>query len=377
MAAAKALIACRVHQRSRHHRAPEAASAALRLIDHLASMQGADGLFDGENLASPPDTAFTINDLCDAYGLLEQSQASAEAAAKLERIATSAKESLLNGGVHTPNHRWELSAALARMHRHWPDRRLVGRVDQWLAEGIDIADDGMYSERSANYALHVSNPSLIAVGTILDRPELLDDVVRNLEAIAATTLPDGTVETVHSRRQDQRGTIDLAGFLMQFRRFAIQRGRGDFAGIVAEILARPRPTRPAPSPRSCSNRPWPHPCRRPSPESRYAGCSRQRAWPWRARTASTSAPTAVRTTPNTAASAPDWRPTRRSCGWPGRGRTRISPLDQGILRARPVPRRRSGRGARRLPPARTGERGLLPAAAAPIPPRRRPLRADR
>ncbi|WP_199038476.1 hypothetical protein [Glycomyces salinus] len=239
MAAAKALIACRGHERSRHHGSIEAASGALRLIDHLASMQGADGLFDGENLASPPDTAFTINDLCDAYGLLEQSGESAAAAKRLERIAASAKESLLRGGVHTPNHRWELSAALARMHRHWPDQRLVERVDQWLAEGIDIAPDGMYSERSANYALHVSNPSLTAIGTALDRPELLDDVVRNLEAIAATTLPDGTVETVHSRRQDQRGTIDLAGFLMQFRRFAIRRDRGDFAGIVAEILTGP------------------------------------------------------------------------------------------------------------------------------------------
>lgn len=239
MAAAKALIACRVHERSKHHRLPETASAALRLIEHLASMQGADGLFDGENLASPPDTAFTINDLCDAYGLLERTQADPAAASRLERIAASAKTSLLHGGVHTPNHRWELSAALARMHRNWPDERLTERVDQWLAEGIDIAADGMYSERSANYALHVSNPSLIALGTALDRPELLDDVVRNLEAIAATTLPDGTVETVQSRRQDQRGTIDLAGFLMQFRRFAIQRRRGDFAGIVDRILTRP------------------------------------------------------------------------------------------------------------------------------------------
>ena len=239
MAAAKTLIACRVHERSKHHRSAETASATLRLIDHLAAMQGPDGLFDGENLASPPDTAFTINDLCDAYGLLERAQADTTVASKLERIATSAKTSLLHGGVHTPNHRWELSAALARMHRHWPDESLTDRADQWLAEGIDIAADGLYSERSPNYALHVSNPSLIALGVVLDRPELLDDVARNLEAIAATTLPDGTVETVHSRRQDQRGTIDLAGFLMQFRRFAIQRGRGDFAGIVDRILARP------------------------------------------------------------------------------------------------------------------------------------------
>ncbi|MCH7232020.1 hypothetical protein L0U85_14315 [Glycomyces sp. L485] len=241
MAGAKALIACAVHGGSRFEGSEETASAALRLVEHLAGMQGDDGLFDAENLASPPDTAFTVNDLCDAWALLGGATAPTlvAAASTLERTALSALESLLHGGVHTPNHRWELCAALARMHRHWPDPRLVERVDQWLAEGVDIADDGMYSERSANYALHVSNPSLTAIATALDRPELLDAVCRNLEAIAATTLPDGTVETVHSRRQDQRGAVDVAGFLMQFRRFAIARSRGDFADVVEKILERP------------------------------------------------------------------------------------------------------------------------------------------
>ena len=241
MAAAKALIACAVHERSRFQGSEEAASAALRLIGHLACMQGEDGLFDGENLSSPPDTAFTINDLCDAYGLLAGAEEPdlVSAAKQLERIASSAKERLIAGGVHTPNHRWELSAALARMNRHWPDPRLVERIGQWLAEGVDIAPDGMYSERSALYAVHVSNPSLTGLGVACGRPDLLDDVCRNLEAIQATTLPDGTVEIVHSRRQDQRGTIDLAAFLMQFRRFAIARDRGDFAGVVEEILERP------------------------------------------------------------------------------------------------------------------------------------------
>ncbi|HEX2143075.1 MAG TPA: hypothetical protein VHG10_01080 [Glycomyces sp.] len=247
MSAAKTLVACGVHPESVHYGSEQGASAAARLVEYLAGMQGENGLFDSENLSSPPDTAFTINDLCDTYALLQSStapEALQPLAGALERIALAAAEPLRLGGVHTPNHRWELSAALARLHRHWPDERLVARVDQWLAEGIDIAPDGMYSERSANYALHVSNPSLTAIGIGLDRPELLDAVCRNLEAIAATALPDGTVETVHSRRQDQRGTISLAPFLMQFRRFAIARDRGDFAAVVEEILEAP-PVYPA------------------------------------------------------------------------------------------------------------------------------------
>jgi hypothetical protein len=268
MSAAKTLTACAVHPDSVFSGSTEAARAAARLVEFLAGMQGENGLFDGENISSPPDTAFTINDLCDTYALLQGDavpKALRPLAGALERIALAAAEPLRLGGVHTPNHRWELSAALARINRHWPDVRLVERVDEWLSEGIDIAADGMYSERSPNYSLHVSNPSLTAIGIALDRPELLDAVCRNLEAIAATALPDGTVETVHSRRQDQRGTIALEPFLMQFRRFAIARGRGDFAAVVqtaleepiaypadalAEILLEPELVRPLPAARA-------------------------------------------------------------------------------------------------------------------------------
>ncbi len=229
MAAALALIACHGHPGSRHHGRPEPVAAAARLVAHLAATQGPDGLFDGENLASPPDTAFTVNDLCDAHVLAARDPATAGLAAMLEKIADAAREALLHGGVHTPNHRWELSAALARLHRSRPDDRLPARVDEWLAEGVDVGPDGVYSERSPLYAAHVTNPSLVAIGTILDRPELLDAVRANLGATLATTLPDGTVETVASRRQDQKGVIRQDAFGMQFRRFAIVDGRGDFA----------------------------------------------------------------------------------------------------------------------------------------------------
>lgn len=241
MAGAKALLACYLHPDSRLHRSERAAGAAARLADHLAATQGEDGLFDGENLSSPPDTAFTVNDLCDTYALLRRGVApELEPVAKtLEGVALAARESLLHGGVHTPNHRWELCAALARLHGHWPDERLPARVDAWLAEGVDIADDGLYSERSANYAAHVSNPSLVAIAAELDRPELLAAVRRNLDATLATTLPDGTVETVHSRRQDQNAGIAVDTYLMQFRRFALTERRGDYAAVVADILDRP------------------------------------------------------------------------------------------------------------------------------------------
>ena len=147
----------------------------------------------------------------------------------LEELLAEATPALLRGGVHTPNHRWELSAALARLHRLRPQPALAARVDEWLAEGVDIDQDGLYSERSANYAAYVSNPSLLTIADVFDRPELADAVERNLDATLDLLLPDGSVETVLSRRQDQQHAIRLAPYLLPLRRMAHRRGRGDLA----------------------------------------------------------------------------------------------------------------------------------------------------
>ncbi|GAB3391658.1 hypothetical protein GCM10027568_17590 [Humibacter soli] len=217
--------------------------AATARVNALRSLQSDSGLFvGGNNLQSPPDSAFTINDACDTYASLvmmtgESNGQDGESAlgallVTLESIIRDATEPLLRGGVHTPNHRWEISAALARIHRSFPDERLVSRVNEWLAEGIDVDQDGWYSERSPNYAAHVSNPSLTAIARILNLPELDAIVLRNLETTLSLIRPDDTVETVQSRRQDQGARFPLAPYLAFFRAAALSTGRGDFAAAA-------------------------------------------------------------------------------------------------------------------------------------------------
>ncbi|MFC3572270.1 hypothetical protein ACFOZ0_03005 [Streptomyces yaanensis] len=227
----KTLVAAYRSPHSALHGSEQAVAAATTHVRALRAAQTGTGLFaGGDNVQSPPDSAFTVNDVCDAYVLAAGAGPELrDVTAALAEIAGAATGSLLTGGVHTPNHRWELCAALARLHRSFPDDRLLDRVEEWLSEGIDIDAEGLYSERSAVYAAHVSNPSLLLLADVLGRADLLDAVERNLTTTLDLIRPDGTVETVHSRRQDQNQPFPLAPYLPHYRLLAIRTGRGDFS----------------------------------------------------------------------------------------------------------------------------------------------------
>ncbi|MFD4599452.1 hypothetical protein ACFWPQ_15645 [Streptomyces sp. NPDC058464] len=227
----KTLVAAYRSPDSALHGSGQAVAAAMTQLAALRAAQTATGLFaGGDNVQSPPDSAFTVNDVCDAHVLAAAAGPELrEVTAALAEIAGAASGALLTGGVHTPNHRWELCAALARLHRSFPDSRLLDRVDAWLAEGVDIDAEGLYSERSAVYASHVSNPSLLLLADVLGRTDLRDAVERNLTATLDLIRPDGTVETVHSRRQDQHHPFPLAPYLPHYRLLAIRTGRGDLS----------------------------------------------------------------------------------------------------------------------------------------------------
>ncbi|MFI8893654.1 hypothetical protein [Streptomyces paradoxus] len=260
----KTLVAAYRSPDSALHGSGRAVAAATTHLRALRAAQTTTGLFaGGDNVQSPPDSGFTVNDVCDAHVLAAGAGPElGDVTATLAEIARAASGSLLTGGVHTPNHRWELCAALARLHRSFPDDRLLDRVEEWLAEGVDIDAEGLYSERSANYAAHVSNPSLLLLAQVLGRADLLDAVERNLATTLDLIRPDGTVETVLSRRQDQNQPFPLAPYLPHYRLLAIRTGRGDFAraarlaaaggiddpDLLTETLLTPDLTRVLPEP---------------------------------------------------------------------------------------------------------------------------------
>lgn len=204
----------------------EAANTALRALREL---QGPTGTFrGGDNVDSPPDSAFTVNDLAWARVQLGRLPASNSPATGLidllDELLGAVVPALVHGGVHTPNHRWEIVSALARLWEAGGSEQTRERALQWLAEGVDLQADGMFSERSANYAAHVSVPSLLVIGRILELPALREVADRGTRVQARLTAPDGRVETLASRRQDQFEPFDGGALHPWFRSHAARTG---------------------------------------------------------------------------------------------------------------------------------------------------------
>jgi DNA-binding IclR family transcriptional regulator len=218
----------------------QGAPRALRLAAaYLLGSQHPDGTIDlyATNFASPPDTAFVLELLAPACALLRRSKLPEGVAvgAEVGRFVTRAADGLVVGGVHTPNHRWVVCAALAWAHSLFPNPRYLGRIDQWMAEKIDIDPDGQYTEKSTTVYSPVVDRALVTVARLLGRPALLDPVRRNLEMTLYYLHPDGEVATEASLRQDrsQRGTVSR--YYYPYRYLALHDGNGRFAAIARQI----------------------------------------------------------------------------------------------------------------------------------------------
>ncbi|MCH7412327.1 hypothetical protein MM213_02430 [Belliella sp. R4-6] len=206
------------------------------LMVFLLSQQRSDGTMNTGNLESPPDTAFVMEPLCAAAKILIEHNNSALTKVKsdLKRFIVSAGEALVTGGIHTPNHRWVLSAALAKINHVYPDQRYVNRVDDWLGEGVFIDEDGHYPERSMNYSA-VENEAFITMAKLLDKEELLEPVRKNMEMTYYYMEPNGDLITFDSRRQDQYGHHNIVSQYLNFRYLAIKDKNPFFSGVARQI----------------------------------------------------------------------------------------------------------------------------------------------
>ena len=226
-------MAAYLHSDSRFHRNALLVERMKLAANFLRKAQHEDGLIDyaNTNFDSPPDTAFTCFGVATAACLANRA-GKRELAAITEPFLRNAARGMATGGVHTPNHRWVVSSALAQINEVFPDAAYVRRIDQWLAEGIDIDADGQYTERSTTVYNPICDRAFTVMAAKLNRPALLDPVRKNLESMLYLLHADFDVVTQISRRQDRNADGDMRRYWFPLRYLAVKDQNGRFAALA-------------------------------------------------------------------------------------------------------------------------------------------------
>ncbi|MEM7808569.1 MAG: hypothetical protein AAF561_10685 [Planctomycetota bacterium] len=209
-------------------------------LEFIARRQYPDGTIGlgVAGVGSPNEVGFTLPGVCRNYRACAESDVPGR-----DRILDvlgdyirRGAEAVRRGFPYTSNHRWTpCCGALASVQRVFPDPANLEVIDEYLSDGIDIDDDGLYfEERSPNYNT-VANWGLIYLAEHLGRRDLLELVVRNLHFNLLMRQPSGEAETMFSHRQDRGAVGKPWGEYHQYRRVAIETGDGTLAA-AADLL---------------------------------------------------------------------------------------------------------------------------------------------
>lgn len=206
---------------------------------YLAKTQHPDGTIDllSTNFHSTPDTGFLVKRLTMAYVLLQKSGTDGvdKMLVNLKAFLVRAGDALSAGGIHTPNHRWVVSAALTKLNELWPNPRYVARAEQWLGEHIDMDRDGQYNEKSTFIYSSLTDRLLITIAKGLKKPEIFENVRKNLNMTMFYVHPNGEVVTDASGRQDKAIVGTMENYYYPYRYLAIKDQNGEYAAMCRLI----------------------------------------------------------------------------------------------------------------------------------------------
>ena len=229
---------------SRHYRSEELLQRILLAAEFARRHRNPSGCFDllTTNFDSAPDTGFVVQAIAPVVFAARQqatdNEGAAEIADALGELIQTAAPGMVAGGFHTPNHRWVLVAALAQAQALYPELEVNATVDAYLDEGIDINADGEYSERSTGVYNAVVNRALIRAAHVLERPDLLEPVRRNLDLSYHLLHADATAVTSISKRQDRDTRAVPTGLADGYHALAHLDDNGFYAAVADLLVAR-------------------------------------------------------------------------------------------------------------------------------------------
>ena len=229
---------------SRYHRSEELLQRILLAAEFTRRHRNPSGCFDLliTNFDSAPDAGFVVQAIAPVvFAARQQAADDAGAAAiadALGELIQTAAPGMAAGGFHTPNHRWVLVAALAQAQALYPELEVSSTVEAYLGEGIDINADGEYIERSTGVYNAIVNRSLIRAAHILERPDLLEPVRRNLDLSYHLFHADATAVTSISKRQDRGTRAVPTGLADGYHALAHLENNGFYAAVADLLVER-------------------------------------------------------------------------------------------------------------------------------------------
>ena len=193
-------------------------TSMLRGLDYVESTQHENGLFDYItcNFFSAPDTAFCIGIILPSYRYLRKqstlTQGEALLMERMGKIIHLGGRGLLEGGFHTPNHRWAIAGLLAQCGKLFQEPELTNAAFAYLKEGIDCNEEGEYSEKSAGNYNGVNNEAMLLLADALDDDSFEQHVIRNLHMMLTYWEPDDSIFTANSTRFDKDRLVYPDGY---------------------------------------------------------------------------------------------------------------------------------------------------------------------
>ena len=180
----------------------------LPAIEYVERVQHENGLFDYVtcNFYSAPDTAFILKKMMNFLLYLrdiERNDKEEIIYIKFNNITKNGAHGIMEGGFHTPNHRWVIASILMMCSCLYEDDSMKEVANWYLAEGIDCNEDGEFAEKSAGNYNRVNNDAMILLSEATGDDTYDKCAVRNLKMMLQYWEMDGSVFSANSTRFDK------------------------------------------------------------------------------------------------------------------------------------------------------------------------------